>query len=92
MQIDNTFIDQMTQSFLGVFDKVGQTRDEAARKMRDLVQEAVERFDLVGREEFDTVKELLSNTRIKAEQLEKRLAELEAQLAAKGESAHPEND
>lgn len=80
MQIDNTVLDQITQNVLGVFDKVGETREELTRKVNDVLREAVERFDLVTREEFDTANELLSNTRIKVETLEKRVAELEASV------------
>ncbi|MBF0161473.1 MAG: accessory factor UbiK family protein [Magnetococcales bacterium] len=84
MQIDNTLLDQITQNILGVFNKVGATQEEVTRKINDLLRDAVERFDLVMRDEFDAAQELLSNTRIKLEQLEKRVAELEA--SAKGES------
>ncbi|MBF0349334.1 MAG: accessory factor UbiK family protein [Magnetococcales bacterium] len=77
MQIDNAILDQITQNVLGVFNMVGQTREEMTRKIRDLVQEGVEHFDLVSREEFDAARDLLSKTRIKLEQLEKQVAEME---------------
>ncbi|MBF0294398.1 MAG: accessory factor UbiK family protein [Magnetococcales bacterium] len=81
MQIDNAILDQITQNVLGVFGKMGETREELKRKIHDIVREGVEHFDLVTREEFDVVNELLSNTRIKADALEKRLNELEEALA-----------
>ena len=87
MQIDNAILDQITQNILGVFNKVGETREEMKRKVYDVVREGVEHFDLVTREEFDVVNELLSNTRIKADAMEKRLGELEAALAQKGDKA-----
>lgn len=77
MQIDNAILDQITQNVLGVFNMVGQTREEMTRKVRDLVQEGVEHFDLVSREEFDAAHELLGKTRIRLEQLEKQVAEME---------------
>jgi len=77
MQIDNAILDQITQNVLGVFNMVGQTREEMTRKIRDLVQEGVEHFDLVSRDEFDAARELLGKTRIKLEQLEKQVAEME---------------
>ncbi|MBF0108394.1 MAG: accessory factor UbiK family protein [Magnetococcales bacterium] len=77
MQIDNAILDQITQNVLGVFNMVGQTREEMTRKIRDLVQEGVEHFDLVGREEFDAARELLSRTRMRLEQLERQVAEME---------------
>ncbi|WP_130469958.1 accessory factor UbiK family protein [Candidatus Magnetaquicoccus inordinatus] len=82
MQIDNMLLDQITQNILGAFNKVGATREEMTRKVNDIVRDAVERFDLVMRDEFDAAMELLSNTRIKLEQMEKRVAELEAQVAS----------
>ncbi|MEO5333475.1 MAG: accessory factor UbiK family protein [Magnetococcus sp. YQC-5] len=85
MQIDNAILDQITQNVLGVFNKVGETREEMKRKVHDIIREGVEHFDLVTREEFNVVSELLSNTRIKAENLEKRLSELETALAQKGD-------
>ncbi len=80
MQIDNTLLDQVTQNILGIFNKVGATQDEITRKLNDLLRDTVERFDLVMRDEFDAAAELLSTTRIKMEQLEKRVAELEAAM------------
>lgn len=85
MQIDNMVLDQITQNVLGLFNKAGETREEMIRKIRDVVREGVEHFDLVTREEFDTAMELLSNTRIKVDQLEKRVAELEQILNTQGE-------
>ena len=87
MQIDNTVLDQITDNILGVVSKVGTTHKEFARKLREVVQEGAEHFDLVMREEFEAVKELLSNTRIKVEVLEKRVTELEASIARHTELA-----
>lgn len=90
MQIDNMLLDQITQNILGVFNKVGETREELSRKINDVLREAVERFDLVTREEFDAAQELLSNTRIKVDALEKRVAELEAEASTKDTANEPE--
>lgn len=81
MQIDNAILDRITQNVLGVFNMVGETREEMARKVKDLVQEGVEHFDLVSREEFDAAHALLGTTREKLEQLEKQVAEMEKALA-----------
>ncbi|MGN7611062.1 accessory factor UbiK family protein [Magnetococcales bacterium HHB-1] len=86
MQIDNSVIDMITQNVLGIVERAGETRQEAIRKIREAVQEGVEHFDLVTREEFDAVKTLLSNTRIKIETLEKQVAELEAKLQTQKEA------
>ncbi|GAB0056373.1 Ubiquinone biosynthesis accessory factor UbiK [Candidatus Magnetaquicoccaceae bacterium FCR-1] len=84
MQIDNAILDQITQNMMGVFNKVGETREELRRKAHDMVREGVEHFDLVTREEFNVVNEMLSETRIRAEALEKRVVELEAALVRLG--------
>lgn len=83
MQIDNMLLDQITQNIMGVFNMVGDTREELTRKINDVLREAVEHFDMVTREEFDAANELLSNTRIKVDALEKRVAELEAAASTK---------
>ncbi|MBF0415108.1 MAG: accessory factor UbiK family protein [Magnetococcales bacterium] len=81
MQIDNAILDRITQNVLGVFNMVGETREEMARKVRDLVQEGVEHFDLVSRDEFDAARTLLGTTREKLEQLEKQVADMEKALS-----------
>ncbi|MBF0627855.1 MAG: accessory factor UbiK family protein [Magnetococcales bacterium] len=85
MQIDNAMLDQITQNVMGVFNRVGETREEMKRKVQDMVREGIDHFDLVTREEFNVVSEMLSQTRIRAEALEKRLTELEAALTRLGE-------
>lgn len=78
MQLDNQILDQIAQNLIGVFDQVSTTREEAIRKVREVVSEGVDHFDLVTREEFDAAQRLLSNTRVKLEVLEKQVAALEA--------------
>ncbi|MBF0447769.1 MAG: accessory factor UbiK family protein [Magnetococcales bacterium] len=84
MQIDNALLDQITQNIMGVVNMAEETQQEMVRQIRDLVQEGVEHFDLVTREEFDAAQTLLSNSRIKIDLLEKKVADLEAALAKKG--------
>jgi ubiquinone biosynthesis accessory factor UbiK len=84
MQIDNVMLDQITQNIMGVVNMVGESRQEMAKQLRDVVRDGVEHFDLVTRDEFDAAQTLLSNTRIKVDVLEKQVAELEAALAKKG--------
>ncbi|MBF0193232.1 MAG: accessory factor UbiK family protein [Magnetococcales bacterium] len=83
MQIDNVMLDQITQNIMGVVNMVGESRQEMIRQLRDVVREGVEHFDLVTRDEFDAAQTLLSNTRIKVDDLEKQVLELEAALAQK---------
>ncbi|MBF0590072.1 MAG: accessory factor UbiK family protein [Magnetococcales bacterium] len=78
MQVDNELIDRITNGVIGVVGKVGETRWEMIRLIREAVQEGVEHFDIVTREEFDVVKRMASDTRIRLEEAEARLAALEA--------------
>ena len=45
--------------------------------IRQVVHSSIARFDLVSRDEFDIQSAVLQRTRIKLEQLEKKVAELE---------------
>jgi BMFP domain-containing protein YqiC len=50
-----------------------------ARELKAAVQSALTRLDLVTREEFDAQAAVLQRTRLRLEELEKRVAELEQQ-------------
>ena len=52
--------------------------DDLERNFRSLLQSGLARMDLVTREEFDLQVAVLKRTREKLEQLDERLAELEA--------------
>jgi BMFP domain-containing protein YqiC len=51
------------------------------KNVKALLQGGLARLDLVTREEFDTQTRVLARTREKLEQLETRVAELEARFA-----------
>ena len=50
------------------------------KNMKALLSQGFSKMDLVTREEFDIQAQVLVNTRAKLEELEARVAELEAQL------------
>jgi len=54
-------------------------RDEARANIRALLVAALERMDLVTREEFDAQAALLARTRVRLEELERELTALERQ-------------
>jgi BMFP domain-containing protein YqiC len=56
---------------------------EAESVFRTQMERIVADLDLVKREEFDVVREMASQARTENEALKKRIAELEAALAAK---------
>ena len=47
-----------------------------------MLSQGFSKLDLVTREEFDTQAQVLARTRVRLEELEKRVAELEQKLAA----------
>lgn len=53
------------------------------KNVKAMLTQGFSRLDLVTREEFDIQTQVLAKTRTKLEELEKRVAELEAQLKNK---------
>lgn len=56
---------------------LGELRQDVERNVQAVLQEALTRFDLVSREEFEVQRQVLLRTREKLEQLERTVAELE---------------
>ncbi|ABK43347.1 protein of unknown function DUF526 [Magnetococcus marinus MC-1] len=81
MQLDNAFIDRIAQGVLGVVSSVGETREEMVRKVREVVREGVEHFDLVTRDEFEVARKMAANARLQLDALEKRVVEMEKKLS-----------
>ncbi len=57
-----------------------QLKQDLEKNLHAAMQGGFSRMDLVTREEFEVQCELLARSRTKLEQLEKQIAELEAQL------------
>ena len=87
----------MTQTSNKLFDEMARLMGDAASVAQGVKREAetvfrtqMERFvadmDLVKREEFDVVKEMVSKARAENEDLKARIAELEAKLKAKSKA------
>ncbi len=57
-----------------------QLRQDLEKNLHAAMQGVFSRMDLVTREEFEVQHDLLARSRTKLEQLEKQIAELEAQL------------
>jgi hypothetical protein len=87
----------MTQTSNKLFDEMARLMGDAASVAQGVRREAetvfrtqMERFvadmDLVKREEFDVVKEMVSKARAENEELKARIAELEAKLKAKSKA------
>ncbi len=56
-------------------------KEDMEKNFRAILQGALNKLDLVSREEFDVQKAVLAKTRSKLEDLEKRVAALEQQQA-----------
>ena len=56
-------------------------RDDIERNFRAVLRANLGKLDLAGRDEFDAQRKVLERTRARLEELEKRVADLEAQLA-----------
>ena len=65
---------------------VRMMQDDLRKNIRALLESAFARLDLVTREEFDAQAAVLARTRLKLEQLEKRLAELDTPNQARPDS------
>ena len=61
------------------------------KNLRALLSSAFSRLNLVTREEFDVQQEVLRHTREKLQQMEARVAELEARRSKKGGGARDED-
>ena len=64
-------------------------RDELQQNFKAVLQSGLARLDLVTREEFDVQRAVLLRTREKLEDLERAVAELEAQLGRGAGSQTP---
>jgi ubiquinone biosynthesis accessory factor UbiK len=55
-------------------------KDDMEKNVHALLQSALSKLDLVSREEFEVQKAVLTKTRSRLEELEKRVAELEQRV------------
>lgn len=55
---------------------------DVERNMKVMLTQGFAKLDLVTREEFDKQAQVIARTRVRLEELEKRVAELEQKLAA----------
>lgn len=79
----NQFIKQFNQAFVPGAQALG---DEVQMQIRTAMSRALQKMNLVTREEFDTQQAVLTRSREKLDNLEQQIAELEEtirQLTAK---------
>lgn len=59
---------------------------DVERNVKAMLSQGFSKLDLVTREEFDTQAQVLARTRLRLEELERRVAELEQKLSARVDS------
>ena len=82
--LNSKVIDELVKRVGDVLPKeLRETQSDIEKNVRSLVEGALEKMDLVTREEFDTQVSVLARSRSKIEELEKQVTELEKQLLKK---------
>ena len=81
--IDSTTIESLSEKILGNLPKGGKAfADDVKKNLKVAVSSALERMDLVTREEFDVQTELLARTRARLEILETQVRSIEEARAS----------
>lgn len=84
MQSSNRVLDDLARVASGALGSFAGLRHEVEGRIREQVERILLTMDVVPREEFDAVKAMAAEARSRQEELEKRLAALEARLAGVG--------
>ena len=63
---------------------LAQAQQDLQLNFQDVLAQGLRRLDLVTREEFEVQTQVLARTRAKVDELEQRVAELEAVAVARG--------
>jgi BMFP domain-containing protein YqiC len=82
MQSQNRFFDDLARVAAGAMGTLSGVRSEVETRIREQLERVLAGMDLVSREEFEAVKAMAAKARSEQEDLQKRLARLESQLAA----------
>lgn len=81
--IDVKMLDEFTRRISAAIPGgARELQEDVEKNVRAALSAAFARLDLVTREEFDVQKALLERTRMKLEELDRRLAELEGERQA----------
>lgn len=83
MQTQSSVFDDLARLMTGAMGMAQGMSDEAKSFMRTQADRFVAEMDLVGRDEFEAVKQLAAEARAEADALRERVAALEAALKAR---------
>jgi BMFP domain-containing protein YqiC len=82
--MDRQDIDQIALRLVSLVPPgLAQAQQDLRANFQDVLAQGLRRLDLVTREEFDVQTQVLARTRAKVDELERRVAELEAAVAAR---------
>lgn len=84
------FLDEIASKFAEL--AASSPAKDIEKNVRAMLGGTFERLDLVTREEFDVQREVLAQTRLRLQELEARVAELETGPAASSEGEKSSND
>ena len=82
MQSQNRFFDDLARVAAGAVGTLSGVKGEVESRLRGQLERVLAGMDLVSRDEFEAVKAMAAKARAEQEDLLKRVAELEAGLAA----------
>jgi len=82
MQSQSRFFDDLARVAAGAMGTLSGVKGEVESRLREQLERVLAGMDLVSRDEFEAVKAMAANARSAQEDLAKRVAELEARLAA----------
>jgi BMFP domain-containing protein YqiC len=83
MQSQNRFFDDIARVANGAVGALSGVRADIEARFRDQLERVLAGMDLVSREEFEAVKAMAAKAREEQEELQRRVAALESQLADK---------
>ena len=84
MQVENKLLDDLAKVASGALGALGGLRGEVEAQIRQQMERVLSQMDVVGREEFEAMREIAVKARLEQEALAERVAALEARLAATG--------
>ena len=82
MQVENRLLDDLAKVASGALGALGGLRGEVEAQIRQQIERVLSQMDVVGREEFEAMRELAVKARLEQEALTDRVVALEARLAA----------
>jgi BMFP domain-containing protein YqiC len=81
MQVDNKILDDLARVAGGAFGALTGLRNEVEAQIRQQFERILSQMDVVGREEFEAVREMAARARSEQEDLAERVTALEALVA-----------